>query len=173
MAVIGINCYYFFVVDPTSIPTNIFCSFDFVISLFIISLSSFLLLFGLYVLSPTQINRKCKIKMDFNTFFTLFHFTQFLLSFPQSGRNDSSNHKISGYGLVLKDDIIHAPKHTLHSSDFTAADSSESFYCEYYSFPILFSYLESVKPFVNFHDRFHLIAYSMILSSSHFPLFQD
>lgn len=59
--------------------------------------------------------------------------------------NDSSNHKISGYGLVLKDDIIHVPKHTLHIPLILqpAADSSESFYCEYYSFPILFSYLES------------------------------
>ena len=60
-------------------------------------------------------------------------------------RQNSSNHKISGYGLVLKDDIIHAPKHTLHIPLILqpAADSSESFYCEYYSFPILFSYLES------------------------------
>ena len=82
--------------------------------------------------------------MDFNTFFTLFHLVSaYVPSNPEE--TDSSDHKISDYDLVLKDDIIHVPKHTPHIPLVLqpAADSSESFYCEYYSFPILFSYLES------------------------------
>ena len=51
--------------------------------------------------------------MDFNTFFTLFHLVSAYVP-SNLEEYDSSNHKISGYGLVLKDDIIHAPKHTLH-----------------------------------------------------------
>lgn len=82
--------------------------------------------------------------MDFNTFFTLFHLVSAYVP-SNLEENDSSNHKISGYGLVLKDDIIHAPKHTPHIPLVLqpAADSFESFYYGYYSFPILFSYLES------------------------------
>ena len=65
--------------------------------------------------------------MDFNTFFTLFHLVSAYVP-SNLEENDSSNHKISGYGLVLKDDIIHAPKHTLHIPLILqpTADSSES-----------------------------------------------
>ena len=40
--------------------------------------------------------------MDFNTFFTLFHLVSAYVP-SNLEENDSSNHKISGYGLVLKD----------------------------------------------------------------------
>lgn len=91
--------------------------------------------------------------MDFNTFFTLFHLVSAYVP-SNLEENDSSNHKISGYGLVLKDDIIHAPKHTLHIPLILqpAADSSESFTVNTTASPSCFHISNRKAIRMNFHD---------------------
>ena len=89
-------------------------------------------------------------------------------------RQNSSNHKISGYGLVLKDDIIHAPKHTLHIP---------LIFSQLQIHPNLFTVNTTASPScfhisnrktirMNFHDRFpsHCIFYDLVFQP--FPLFQ-